>query len=92
MHDNYSVLGVSPIATGEVIKTAYRKLVTQFHPDKNPSPDAADRFRLVQKAYEVLSDANRRKSYDDLRQRSLIETPLLVAKEISHRYIEASLK
>lgn len=91
MHDNYSVLGVSPAATADAIKMAYRRLAAQFHPDKNPSPDAADRFRLVQQAYEVLSDAARRKSYDDFRQRSLIETPLLVAKEISHRYLQAAL-
>jgi curved DNA-binding protein CbpA len=91
MHDHYALLGISPAATVDVVKTAYRRLATQLHPDKNPSPDAADRFRLIQKAYEVLSDSDRRRAYDDLRQRSLIETPLLVAKEISQRYIKAVL-
>ena len=88
MHDDYAVLGVAPTASAEAIKTAYRRLAAQYHPDKNPSPDAADRFRLIQKAYEVLSDPERRKSYDDFRQRSLIEHPLPVAKEISHRYVQ----
>lgn len=91
MHDHYSVLGVSPAAALDVVKTAYRRLAAQFHPDKNPSPDAAERFRLIQNAYEVLADPSRRKAYDDLRQRSLIEHPLLVAKEIAQRHIRELL-
>ena len=87
MHDHYAVLGVSPATAPDAIKTAYRRLAAQYHPDKNPSADAAERFRLVQNAYEVLADPARRKAYDDLRQRSLIEHPLLVAREIAHRYI-----
>lgn len=91
MHDHYAVLGVSPAAAADAIKTAYRRLAAQFHPDKNPSADAAERFRLVQGAYEVLTDAVRRKAYDDLRQRSLIEHPLLVAREIAQRHLRDML-
>ncbi|MFZ4537476.1 DnaJ domain-containing protein [Propionivibrio sp.] len=88
MQDHYSRLGVSSTATPELIKAAYRKKATQYHPDKNPSQDAATRFREVQEAYEVLSDAERRKAFDDYRQRSLIEDPMPVAREISAKYIQ----
>ncbi len=82
-----ALLGVSPGATSEVIKTAYRKKANQYHPDKNPSPDAAARFREVQEAYEVLSDETRRKAYDDNRRRSLIDDPQTVAQDIWKTYL-----
>ncbi|MDP2111744.1 MAG: DnaJ domain-containing protein [Thiobacillus sp.] len=88
MQDNYEVLGVSPIATADSIKAAYRKKAAQYHPDKNQSPDAPTRFREVQEAYEVLSDPERRKAYDEYRQRNLIEDPLAVAWDISGKYIQ----
>ena len=87
MQDHYARLGVAPRAPSDLIKGAYRKKAAQFHPDKNPSPDAATRFREVQEAYEVLSDVARRKAYDDYRQRSLIEDPLPVARDIAEKYI-----
>lgn len=92
MQDNYEILGVSPIATADLIKAAYRKKAAQFHPDKNQSPDAPTRFREVQEAYEVLSDPERRKAFDDYRQRSLIEDPLPVARDMSGKYIQEVLK
>jgi len=92
MHDHYQILGISPSAATDLIKAAYRKKAAQFHPDKNQSPDAPTRFREVQEAYEVLSDAARRKAYDDYRQRSLIEDPLPVAWEMSGKYIQEALK
>jgi len=91
MQDHYAKLGVSPIATQDLIKAAYRKKAAQYHPDKNPSPDAATRFREVQEAYEVISDAERRKAYDDYRQRSLIEDPLSVARDIAGKYLQGVL-
>lgn len=92
MHDHYQILGISPSAATDSIKAAYRKKAAQFHPDKNQSPDAPTRFREVQEAYEVLSDAARRKAYDDYRQRSLIEDPLPVAWDMSGKYIQEALK
>lgn len=91
MQDHYAKLGVSPDATADLIKAAYRKKVTQYHPDKNPSPDAAVRFREVQEAYEALSDTERRMAYDEHRKRSLIEDPLPVARSISDKYIQDAL-
>ena len=65
----YSVLGVGEDANAETIKKAYRKLAHQYHPDRNPdNPEAEVRFKDVQEAYDVLSDAKKRKNYDRMRK------------------------
>lgn len=65
---HYDVLGVDRDADAGVVKKAHRKLALKFHPDKNHGDDnAAEKFRLVQQAYEVLSDPQERKWYDDHR-------------------------
>jgi molecular chaperone DnaJ len=62
--DYYEVLGVGRDADGMAIKSAYRKLAHQFHPDKNPGKEAEDRFKEASEAYAVLSDADKRARYD----------------------------
>ena len=62
--DFYELLGVSRGATDEQIRSAYRKLARQYHPDVNSAPDAADQFKRITEAYEVLTDPQRRQRYD----------------------------
>ncbi len=62
--DLYSVLGVSRSATADEIRNAYRKLARMYHPDVNSSQDAHARFNEIQEAYDVLSDEQKRRSYD----------------------------
>ncbi|HEY7862839.1 MAG TPA: DnaJ domain-containing protein, partial [Thermoanaerobaculia bacterium] len=63
--DYYEVLGVERSADEAAIKSAYRKLAHQYHPDKNPgNREAEDRFKEASEAYEVLSDPDRRARYD----------------------------
>ena len=65
--DFYDVLGVSRGASGDDIRKAYKKLSRKFHPDKNPDDQgAAERFKEVQEAYQVLGDEETRGQYDRL--------------------------
>lgn len=67
--DYYQVIGVPASATQDEIKKAYRKLAAKHHPDKNPNdPKAAERFKEISEAYQVLGDAEKRKQYDQMRQ------------------------
>ena len=65
MKDPYDVLGIEPGATLDEVKRAYRALAKEFHPDANPDDTvAANRFREVTEAYDLLSDPERRADYD----------------------------
>ncbi len=62
--DYYEVLGVAKSAGVDEIKKAYRKLALEFHPDRNKSPDAEEKFKEISEAYAVLSDPKKRQIYD----------------------------
>ncbi len=65
MKDYYKTLGLEKTATKDEIKTAFRKLAHQYHPDKNKNdPSAAQKFKEASEAYSTLSDDNKRKQYD----------------------------
>lgn len=92
MKDYYAVLGIAANATLAEIKTTYRKMASQFHPDKNTSSDAPAKFRKVQEAYEILSDVDKRRAFDENRRRSLLDSPIDTAHEIWQYYIDGILK
>lgn len=62
--DYYDVLGVERGADPQELKRAYRKLAMEYHPDRNSSGDAAEKFKEINRAYEVLSDDQKRQAYD----------------------------
>jgi len=62
--DYYEVLGIPQSATPDDLKSAFRRLARQYHPDVNPEPDAEERFKEINEAYAVLSDDQKRSAYD----------------------------
>ena len=62
--DYYSILGVARNVNDEEIRKAFRKKAMEFHPDRNKSPDAEEKFKEINEAYQVLSDTKKRAQYD----------------------------
>ena len=91
MSEHYAALGLKSDATLSDIKKAFRQKASQFHPDRNSDPDAPARFREVQEAYDVLSDDDKRKTYDDNRRRNLLDDPAETAREIWQGYFQQVL-
>lgn len=62
--DYYRVLGIAAGASDDQVKKAYRKQALRYHPDKNTSPEAEEKFKEIAEAYDVLSDAKKKDLYD----------------------------
>ena len=91
MSEHYAALGLKSDATLADIKRAFRQKASQFHPDRNSAEDAPARFREVQEAYDVLSNDDKRKAYDDNRRRNLLDDPAQTAREIWQGYFQQVL-
>ncbi|CAF1128984.1 unnamed protein product [Rotaria sp. Silwood1] len=82
--DCYAILGVKSTATDDEIKKAYRKKALQYHPDKNSSTTAEETFKEISKAYETLSDVDKRRIYDLQQQKS--STTTTTTKSAPHQH------
>lgn len=92
MKDYYAILDLGSDASPAEVTRAYRRKAQQWHPDRNPAPEAADQFRDAQEAYETLADAQRRHAYDENRRRNLLDQPLQTARAIWQHYLEGVLR
>jgi len=88
----YDILNIPNDASQDEIKQAYKKLVKQYHPDKNKNIDAEERFKEIQTAYEILSDKNKRMEYDGMSIAEKLELYDALQKylnELAPNYVEA---
>ena len=83
--DYYAALGVAPAATADEIKVAYRKLAIQHHPDRQGDPE---KFKLINDAYEVVGDAEKRKAYDLQKSNLLVESLPESASLVVNEYFQ----
>lgn len=95
--DYYRILGVSREASDEDIKKAYRKLVFQHHPDRNPdNKDAEAKIREINAAYEIVGDADKRRSYDRLfwgdEPRAETVDPGVILEQMEHKLFDEGRK
>ena len=65
MKDLYSILNIQKSSNNDEIKKAYRKLAFQYHPDKNKSNEAIDKYKDISEAYDILTDRDKRRIYDN---------------------------
>jgi DnaJ family protein A protein 2 len=83
----YELLGVEPTADAEAIKKGYRKMAVKYHPDKNPNnPQAQEKFKEVGEAYEVLSNPEKRKLYDQYGKEALKDGGHASAEDIFSQF------
>ena len=75
MENLYNILGVSPNATNDEIKKAYRSLAMRHHPDRNTHPGSESRFNAIKTAYELLSDPQKRTEYNQTLNNRIVLDP-----------------
>jgi DnaJ-class molecular chaperone len=74
--DYYQILGVAPDANLKTIKTAYRKMAQQYHPDRQTEQSSEERMKQINEAYAVLSDSKKRAAYDRKRKQVIVTIDL----------------
>lgn len=84
MENPYNILGVSPTATTEEIKKAYRLLAMRHHPDRNTHASSEARFNAIKTAYELLSDPQKRAEYNQSLNNRIIIDPDNEARSLWH--------
>lgn len=90
--DHYEVLGISKNASVAEIKRAYRQLARQYHPDFNPAPEAKEKWDQVQKAYDILSDPEKRHEYDQGKKSAITTQPKAFLAELWDTILNKGLK
>lgn len=80
--DYYDILGIKKSASEDEIKKAYRKQALKYHPDKNKSPGAEDKFKEIAEAYDVLSDPKKKDIYDRFGEEGEFNRLLSVTLEV----------
>jgi hypothetical protein len=88
LENPYNILGISPTATSEEIKKAYRSLAMRHHPDRSMHPNAESRFNAIQAAYELLSDPQKRTAYNQSMNNCIIIDPDNEARALWHALFE----
>ena len=88
MKDYYLILGLPATASDKAIKEAFKKYAIQYHPDKNPDdPTAEDKFKLINEAYQTLSDSSKKSVYDiKLSYQKEMKSPTKAQKQYSSKY------
>ena len=84
MENLYNILGVSPTASAEEIKKAYRSLAMRHHPDRNEHPGSESRFNAIKTAYELLSDPKKRTEYNQSLNNRIVIDPHDEARSLWH--------
>ena len=85
--DYYAILQVDPLAEKEIIEAAYRRLAVKYHPDLDHSPGATERMKLINAAYQVLSNSEKRRAYDLSRGVRPGRGPTPLRTSLGQRYV-----
>lgn len=86
--DYYVLLGILPTATSQEIQKAYRKMAQKYHPDRNiGKTDDVLKFQSAKEAYEILSNPEKRRAYDESRNSKILPDPRATAREIWENFI-----
>lgn len=87
MQDYYKILGIAKTATNDQIKKAYREAALFWHPDKNKSPSAHDKFILINEAYNILINPNKRQVYEKLYEAEFrIKVDITIYQDTKYEY------